>query len=94
MKTVNIDEHLKEKGVQFILNGKTFTVTDVNEEVGDKISQLGQGENIKPREIAKDLLGCEDEDLNGYGIATFNYVIQETTRNLFESNSPSDQSEG
>lgn len=88
MHVVNIDEFLKAKAVKFIINGKAFVVQDVSEEV----RKLMDAETPDYKEIVKALLGCKEEDLEGYGIAAFTNIIAEATKNLFPDTSQNEVS--
>ena len=87
MKTVNIDEYLKDHAVEFVLNGKKYVVKDVS----PKVREMMSAEDIDERAIVKELLGCSDNDLEGYGIAAFVAIIREVTENLFLAPSQQNQ---
>lgn len=89
---VDIDEFLKEKAVTIKINGKNFTVKDIDEETQKKMSK--SEDEINYRDIVKSVLGCSDEDLQGYGIVAMATIIDEVTKNLFPSSSESVTSEG
>lgn len=89
MKTFNVDEFLNERAVEIDLGGKKFKVKDVPEEA----TELFGKEGVKPKEIVKVLLGCNDADLKGYGTAAFNAIINEVTENLFHTSSQKNQSQ-
>ncbi|RLE61934.1 MAG: hypothetical protein DRJ47_11475 [Thermoprotei archaeon] len=87
MKAINIDEYLENQGLEFELHGKKFTVTDLN----DKVREMLEAEQPNEREIVKELLGCTDEDLKGYGLVAFAAIIREVTENLLRPPSLPDQ---
>ena len=91
MKTINIDEFLKERAVEIQLGEKKFPVTDISEET-QKLMQKNDETEFDAKAIVKSLLGCKDEDLKGYGMAAFNAIINEVTKNLFRDSSQNDQS--
>jgi hypothetical protein len=88
MKVVNIDEFLQEKAFEIVLNGKSFTVKDIDPEAFELLKNDGA-----TKEVIKKLLGCKDEDLKGYGIATYGKIIKEITENLLQEPSQNDQLE-
>lgn len=92
MKTLDVDQYLNDSAVEVKLNGKTFVVKDVYDETR-QLMDKGEDE-MDPKEVVKSLLGCTDEDLQGYGMVAFNKIITDVTENLFPSSSQSDQSQG
>lgn len=78
-KKVDIDEYLQRNEVELTLNGKTFVVKDIPEDV---VSMMRE-ENSSQKEIVKKLLNCEDKDLEGYGVAAFAGIVKNVTDSLF-----------
>ena len=89
MKTINIDEYLKEQGITVTIKGKEFMVTDIPVEIKAELGKDADERNEK--EIVKQILGCEDEDLKGYGLAAFSAIIKQVTDSLFPAPSTNDQ---
>lgn len=85
-KVVDIDEFLQEKSFTIKLNGKPFTVKDIDEDAFKMIREEGAS-----KEAIKKLLGCEDEDLKGYGVAAYGRIIKSVTENLLPAPSQEDQ---
>ena len=81
MKTINIDEYLKEQGVTVTIKGKEFIVTDIPVEFKKQLEK--DSDERDEKEIVKTILGCKDEDLEGYGLAAFAAIIKQVTDSLF-----------
>jgi len=80
-KVFNVDEYLVSNEIVIELGKKEFTVTDVSEEVRVMMKQ----EDVDQKEIVKKMLGCEDEDLAGYGMAAFSGITKHIMESLFPS---------
>jgi hypothetical protein len=78
-KKFNVDEYLKENEIEVTLNGKTFTVRDVPED----IAKMMRSEEVTQKEIVKRILNCEDKDLEGYGMAAFANIVKQITEAIF-----------
>lgn len=89
MKTLNIDEYLNERSLDVQIGGKSFKVKDLPLEARTMMRQ----DDPDQKEIVKKILGCEDKDLEGYGVAAFAAIINQVTENLFRPSSQSGQSE-
>ena len=89
MKTINIDDFLKERSLQFTLNGKNYIIKDISTKA---IEILRSEETGREKEGIKELLQCEDKDLEGYGLVTFNKILKDATENLLQGPSQEDQS--
>ncbi len=88
-KSFNVDDFLKEAAYEIVLHGKPFTIMDISEELIDKFND----EKNKPRELLKELLGCKDEDLAGYGSIALTAIIKRITDHFFQSDLLKDLSE-
>ena len=86
-KKINIDDYLVNQGVEITLGKKVFKVTDLPMDI--KI-ELGK-EDIDEKALVKKMLGCTDEDLEGYGLVAFAAIIREVTENLFRAPSLQNQ---
>lgn len=86
-KKIDIDEYLQERSVEIVLNGKTFHVKDVDIET----KKLIQAENVDEKKVVMKLLSCTEKDLEGYGLAAFTAIINQVTRNLFQTSSQENQ---
>lgn len=87
MKTFNVDEFLKERSVEITLGGKTFMVKDID----PSIQKMMREEEPDHRKVVQSILRCEEKDLEGYGVAAFIGIINEVTKNLFQTSSQNDQ---
>lgn len=82
-KVINIDEFLKEKECEVQIGGKTFKVKDISTDV----RKLMESPEHDSKEIVKAILGCEDKDLEGYGMVAMAAIINQVTENLFPTSS-------
>ena len=87
MKAFNVDEFLKERSVEITLNGKKFVVKDID----PSIQKMMREDEPDHRKVVQQILRCNDEDLEGYGVAAFIGIINEVTKNLFQASSQNDQ---
>lgn len=85
-KVVNIDDFLQERQFTISLGGKEFTVKDIDPEAMDILKEHGA-----TKEVIMKLLGCEEKDLDGYGIAAYGKIIKSITENLLQEPSQEDQ---
>lgn len=88
MKSVNIDDFLKEKTFEIVLNGKKFQVKDIDPEAFEMLREHGAS-----KEAVKKMIGCSDQDLEGYGIAAYGKIVRSVTENLLQEPSLENQSE-
>ena len=82
-KVIDIDKFLNEKECEIKIGGKTFIVKDIPMEV----RKLMQEDAVDSKEIVKQILGCTDKDLEGYGMAAMAAIINQVTENLFTPSS-------
>ena len=87
-KVVNIDEFLQERQFTISLNGKEFVVRDIDPEAFEMLREHGAN-----KEAIKKLLGCEDQDLEGYGIAAYGKIVKSITENLLQEPSQNEASD-
>lgn len=79
MKVVDIDQFLSERAFKIKINGKEFTVKDLDPQVMKDLR-----ENQDEKQAIQEILGCEKKDLDGYGLATFNHILNQVTENLLK----------
>lgn len=82
-KVIDIDKFLSEKECEIRLGGKVFKVKDIPMSVR-KLMQEDAGDS---KEIVRQILGCEEKDLEGYGMAAMAAIINQVTENLFTPSS-------
>ena len=80
-KVFDLDEYLVDKGITIKLKGKEFTVTDIPYGIAEKLKETSE-EGQKA--AVKEIVGCTDDDLKGYGIAAISAIIRNITENLFQ----------
>ena len=88
MKVFNVDEYLKKNEVSIVLKGKSFTVSDVPFDFQEKLANT---DAAGQKDALKSLLGCDDKDLEGYGVAAVAGIIRHITENLIPEPSQKNQ---
>jgi len=85
-KSFNVDDFLAENEVTVVLKGKEFSVRDVPEEA---LKHLEETSEPDLKGLVQQILGCSDEDLEGYGIVALTNLLEWLYENLFpEGSSP------
>ena len=77
MKTFDVDEFLKESGVKVVIKGKEYVVKDFPMDVPDDADN---------KKFLADLIGCPEEDLDGYGMASLLKLYDFLYENLIPKN--------
>lgn len=71
-KVLDIDKFLQENGVEVKLKGKTYVVRDIPLDVQDYL----QEDNINLKLAASKILGCSEEDLDGYEAVALMKIVR------------------
>jgi len=85
MKTLDVDEYLKDSGVKIVIKGKSYVVRDFPNDFDES----------EPNDalLAK-IIGCPVEDLKDYGPATLLKIFSFLQENLIPKNFQVPLSEG
>ncbi len=87
-KVFDIDEYLVDSGVEIKINGKLFSLNDIPYEAQELMQKAEKGSQ---KAALKLILGCEDEDLEKYGIVAISKIVKHITDSLFPEPSQKDQ---
>lgn len=82
-KVIDVDKILEESVIEIKLKGKTFKIYDVSEELVEMFDKEG----ISKKTLLKEMLGCEDADLDGCGMLTIATIIGQVTSHFFQASS-------
>jgi hypothetical protein len=88
-KVVNIDSYLTDKEMQFVVNGKTYTVKDIPLELEEMVKDGIKG--IK--KALATMFGCDIKELEGLGQGACIKIWEEVNKNFLpQTNLQKDQS--
>ncbi len=83
-KVFNVDEFLANKEVLIQLGDKEFLVQDISLDVMKQIDELRNSKDITAiRDMLKAILGCDEKDLEPYGLVAYNAILEAIYDNFF-----------
>lgn len=83
----DVDKYLIDNEIEVKLNGKSFKVSDISDDVRSMMME----ENQDVRKVTQLLVGCTNEDLAKYGVAALGAIIKHVSEALFPQSSPASQ---